>query len=126
MIEYTITLNSRQIRMTLKAVELLMRLKIKQAEELPYALMLKEPDYAERRDAAMPNLRAAFEQLFHGKEPAEWKDQDWYCLNCQYQVIRHALQQAEYPDSTGVDSYDPVQLSADEELPKISWRKEDA
>ena len=65
MIEYTLTLNSAQARETLKAVELLMRMKINQPEEISRGVldgMYEEigcDEYCRRRDIANGYLKQA-------------------------------------------------------------------
>lgn len=116
-VEYLLHLNSEQAREVLKAVELLMRLKINQPENLPYNLLdLSEKDYCEKRDEAEPLLRSAFNIMYRGKRSGEWKDAEWYRLYNLYQVLRKVLHDVENPSSTGVDSYPPICLT-DEPLP---------
>lgn len=121
-VEYVLTMNSDQLLTCLKAVELLMRLKICQYEELPFELCdLSDPDFCDRRDDAKQYLRLAFDEMFRGKAPGTWKDARWHRLYGLYQVMRKARHDAEYPESKGVDSYDPISTDG-EKLPGISWR----
>ena len=54
-IQYTFTMDSPMARTLNKAVELLMRLKLGQYEELPFALVdLADPEFCQKRDAAKP------------------------------------------------------------------------
>lgn len=132
MIEYTLTLDSPQAAELLKAVELLMRLKINQPEEITWMVMPEDyftednkvdskrfDDYIKRRDEANIYLQNAFALMFpYGCT----KDSEWYRLYNLYQVIRYARHEAEFPDSTGVDSYPPMQFT-DEPMPKCTWKK---
>lgn len=106
---YRLTLSPNQAHELNKAVELLMRLKLGQYEELPFALMnLGDMDFAGKRDRAKPYLQYAFGIMQGDKRPGEYKDAEWHTLYDLYQVIRHMIQQAEHPDSDGVDSYPPI------------------
>ena len=125
-LEYTLTLNSDQAHETLKAVELLMRLKINQPEELSRALL--EPmyerigcyEFCQRRDEANRFLQFAFLKIYPTMN--DWmKDDEWYRLYNLYQSLRYAIHNAEHPQSTGVDSYPPTRFT-DEPIPKCEWR----
>ena len=119
MAEYTLTLNSDQARAVLSSVDLLMRLKINQPEELIwYLLDVGEGDFCTRRDEARPHLRLAFEVFFRDKQTG--KDELWYRLYNLYQVLRKAVHDAEHPETTGVDSYEPLRFT-DEPLPQCEW-----
>lgn len=116
-VEYLLHMNSDQAREVLKAVELLMRLKINQPENLPYNLLdLADKSYCDKRDEAEPLLRSAFNIMFRDKKSGDWKDSEWYRLYNMYQVLRKALHDVENPSSIGVDSYPPIQFT-DEPLP---------
>lgn len=120
-VDYTLYLNSDQAHETLKAVELLMRLKLNQYEQIPYNLLdLADKEYCDKRDEAKPLLEQAFKALFKGKRDDEWKDDEWYRLYNLYQVIRKAIHDAEHPSSTGVDANDPIRFT-DEPLPKCDF-----
>lgn len=130
MATYTLTLNSDQARELRKAVELLMRLKINQPEEITRAVldeMLEDKrididTFCKRRDKANDHLKAAFDALFpHWGEIR--KDKEWYRLYNIYQVVRYAIHEAENPEGKGVDSYPPTQFT-DEPMPKCEWVKE--
>ena len=116
---YVLTLTSEQAKVMDKAVELLLRLKLGQYKELPFALMkLDAEDFAEKRDDASVYLLTAF-QILSGKACPGWdKDQEWYRLYDLHQVVRHAIHNAEHPETDGVDSYPPI-CTAGEALPKI-------
>ncbi len=126
MIEYVLTLNSQQARETLKAVELLMRLKINQPEEISRAVLdgmydrIGCDEFCMRRDDANVYMRLAFNVIFQRSDEVR-KDQEWYRLYNLYQVIRKAIHDAEHPEGTGVDSYEPRAFT-DEPLPKIEWK----
>ena len=127
MIEYVLTLNSDQAKETLKAVELLMRLKINQPEEISRTVLdgmyerIGCDEFCKRRDEANEYLHKAFEAIFpHWSEVQ--KDEEWYRLYNLYQVIRYQIHLAEHPNSTGVDSYPPTQFT-DEPIPECTWRK---
>lgn len=123
MIEYSLTMNPEQARTALKAVELLMRLKLNQYEELPFALIdLSRKDFCDRRDLAKFHLKPAFEQLNGWRHDAEWKDDEWYRLYNLYQVLRYMIHEAEHPESVGVDSYPPTRRT-DEPLPGYAWKR---
>lgn len=130
MATYTLTLNSDQAKELRKAVELLMRLKINQPEEITRAVldeMLEDKrididTFFKRRDKANDHLKAAFDTLFpHWGEIR--KDKEWYRLYNIYQVVRYAIHEAENPEGIGVDSYPPTRFT-DEPMPKCEWVKE--
>jgi len=129
MFEYTLTLNSAQAREVLKAVELLMRLKIDQPEEISRAVldgiygMIGCDEFCKRRDVANGYLRMAFNAIFPYREQIV-KDDEWYRLYNLYQAIRYQIHLAENPEGKGVDSYPPIQIT-DEPIPKCEWRKKD-
>ena len=121
MFEYTLTLNSSQTREVLKAVELLMRLKLGQYREIPFALVdINDDDFCKKRDNSEPLLKTAFDVLYKNKE--KWKDEEWYRLYNLYQVIRKNLHDAENPNGKGIDGDPPLQFT-DEPLPKMEWKK---
>lgn len=127
---YTLTLTSSQLRAVCGAVELLMRLKINQPEEIPRSALswgdgLSVEAWCRRRDKAEPYLRLAFKELFPTSEDVK-KDEQWYRLYNLYQVTRYALHEAENPSGTGVDGYPPWNAGGvDETMPKCEFRKED-
>lgn len=118
--EYRLTLTSDQARAISKATELLMRLKIGQYEEIPFAVMdLGSERFAHKRDVAKPLLKSAFDFMAPDEFGGGWEqDEEWHRLYGIHQVIRHAIQQAEHPSSKGVDSYEPYS-SGGEPLPQI-------
>lgn len=119
----TITMSSDQAHTLYNAVNLFMRLKLNQPNELIYSLInLGSPDFCERRDCAEVYLRSAFRQVFPIAS-ASWKDDEWHSLYNTYQVIRYAFFKVENPTSKGVDSYPPTAYSA-ESLPTITYTKE--
>lgn len=123
---YTLTLTSAQCRAVCNAVELLMRLKINQPEEIPRGALqwgdgLSVEEWCRRRDKAEPLLRQAFKELFPTWADVK-KDEEWYRLYNLYQVTRYALHEAENPEGTGVDSYPPMNLGGvDEPMPKCTF-----
>ena len=133
MIEYTLTMNSEQAKECLKAVELLMRLKINQPEQISRSVMPEDywedgmlnkqkfGEYIKHRDAANDHLNRAFAEIFPTRESVK-KDSEWYRLYNIYQVIRYQIHLAEYPNSTGVDSYPPRQFS-EEPLPECKYER---
>lgn len=123
MCEYELILNSEQAHETLKAIELLMRLKLGQYQELIYALCdIKNPNIVDVISTADDVLKRAFNLIYLNKKPGEYKDKEWYRLYNLYQVLRKAIHDAEHPAGIGVDAYDPMQLT-DEPLPGIRWTK---
>lgn len=122
---YTLHLNSNQAHEALKAVELLMRLKLGQFDTIPFALLdVVEDDFCKKRDAAAPYLKAACDVYYGDRTSADsrWKDSEWHRLYNLYQVIRYAIHEAEHPETKGVDSYPPTRFT-DEPLPKCEWRR---
>lgn len=139
MFTYTLELNSEQTREILKAVELLMRLKLNQPKEITRAIMsdsyywdeenkniIKEKfnDFIDRRDIADTYTEKAFKLIFPSWEYVK-KDEEWYRLYNIYQVIRKNLHDAENPEGIGVDSYEPIAFT-DEPLPKMRWNNNDS
>jgi hypothetical protein len=127
MIEYVLTLNSEQARETLKAVELLMRLKLNQPEGISRAVLdgmyerIGSDEFCKRRDVADMYIKFAFRAIFP-RWGEEKKDTEWYRLYNLYQVLRKAIHDAENPNGNGVDSHKPIQFT-EEPLPKIEWKK---
>lgn len=133
-ISYILTLDSEQAKEALKAVELLMRLKINQPKEISRAVMpedyinednkvdkAKFNDFIRRRDKADEYLLLAFKEIFADCGKVK-KDREWYVLYNILQVIRYAIHEAEHPNTTGVDSAPPMQFT-DAPLPKCEWKK---
>ncbi len=126
---YTLTLTSAQCRSVCNAVELLMRLKINQPEEIPRSALnwgdgLSVDEWCRRRDKAEPLLRQAFNELFPTWQDVK-KDEQWYRLYNLYQVTRYALHEAENPEGKGVDSYKPWNAGGvDEPMPKCTFERE--
>ena len=126
-ITYMLTMSSDQCHAVKDAVELLMRLKINQPEEIPRAVLpfgegLTVDEYCKRRDKAEPYLRLAFKELFPTLEDVKM-GQEWNRLYDLYQVFSKAIHDAEHPETTGVDSY-PFLCTAEEMPAKCEWRKE--
>lgn len=127
-IEYTLVMNREQAHEALKAVELLMRLKLNQPEEISRAILdgkfgidIGCDEYCKRRDASNTYLRLAFDHLYTRPNECR-KDAEWYKLYNIYQVLRYAIHNAEHPETTGVDSYEPMQLT-EEVLPECYWER---
>ena len=120
--EYTLTLNSEQAREILKAVELLMRLKLNQAFTFNDSVAGWDVEDPKRLREATRYVELALGILFENREAHRWKDAEWYRLYNIYQVIRKAVHDAEHPETEGVDAYDPIKFT-DEPLPKIRWEK---
>ena len=127
MAEYILTLNSDQAQEALKAIELLMRLRLGQYDQIPFAVLdISDDGFCNKRDRAEPLLQFAFDAMSPEGHPSNhWyaKDDEWYRLYNLYQVIRYAIHQAEHPDSAGVDSYPPIQMT-NEPMPVCEWRLE--
>lgn len=133
--KYVLTMNSEQAHTALKAVELLMRLKINQPREISRAVMPEDywdektgkvdterfDDFIRRRDQVDSCAESAFLQMFPTWEHVK-KDAEWYRLYNLYQAIRYQIHLAEHPDSLGVDSYPPLQMT-DEPIPDCRIRK---
>ena len=132
MVEYTLKLNSAQANEVLKAVELLMRLKINQPKEIPNAVMPDDywedgkidkdafNDFLQRRDRADEYLEKAFREIFPTWEKVK-KDDEWHTLYNILQALRYQRHLAEYPNGRGVDSYPPMYFGG-EKIPECSWR----
>ena len=135
-VEYVLTMNSDQAHTALKAIDLLMRLKINQPEEIAMAVMSDDYFYEKtgkvnkerfnehihRRDAANGYVKMAFRQIFPTWEDVR-KNEEWYRLYNLYQAIRYQIHLAENPGGKGVDSRPPMQLT-DEPMPDCRFRKE--
>ena len=122
-IEYVLTMNSDQAHTALKATDLLMRLKLGQYKEIPFALLdVTKEDFCHRRDLADVKLKEAFDILYDGKNDGEWKDAEWYRLYNLLQAIRYQIHLAEHPNSKGVDSYSPMRLT-DEPMPSCRVKR---
>ena len=84
-VEYTLTLDKKQARETLKAVELLMRLKINQPKEISRAILegmderIDIDEFCKRRDEADIHLDHAFRAIFPTFDDVK-KDEEWYRL----------------------------------------------
>lgn len=113
--QYRLTLSTAQARAADKAIELLLRLKIGQFDVLPQNLMVPGSEgYCEHRDAAKPYLDG-LERVF---ATYNHKDDEWHRLYDLHQVIRKAIHDAEYPETTGVDSY-PAVCTAGEKMARM-------
>lgn len=127
-ITYTLRMDPRQAATCLNAVELLMRLKINQPEEISMAVLdamyteIGCDEYCRRRDRANELLRKAFDVIFPRIDEVR-KDTEWHVLYNLYQAIRYQIHLAEYPNSTGVDS-DPPRDIGGVGIPQCSYFKE--
>ena len=116
--KYQLELSQTQMKETLKAVELLMRLKIGQYQELVYDLCdIHDPDKTIDVDTIDGLFKKAFDFMNKDKKPNEYKDKEWYVLYDVFQVLRKSVHDSEHPT---VDVYDLFQLST-EPLPKCTW-----
>lgn len=111
---YTMTVSSEQARAIDKAVELMLRLKIGQFEEIPWAVRGGDhpEEFCRKRDEAKTYLGAL--RNIYGAQ----KDDEWYRLYDLHQVIRKAIHDAEHPETTGVDSY-PAVCTAGEKMARM-------
>lgn len=123
-VKYRLTMTPEEARVVNYALELYMRLKLGQYEELPWALLdLQDPAFCDKRDASKWHLKEAFNVLFRDKHPGEYKDDLWYRIYNIHQVVRHAICKAEFPESHGVWSYEPMDFG-NQGLPEIEIIKE--
>lgn len=132
-VEYTMSMTSDTARTLLKAVELLMRLKLNQYKELTFHLMDfvgegKPEDFWDRRDRADEYLKLAFDEIYKqrlqevNRSDTKWKDDEWYRLYNIMQALRYQIHLAEHPDSNGVDSYPPC-VTGGQPVPECSFCK---
>ena len=123
-VEYTLKLNSEQAQTLMKAVDLLMRLKLNQYDNIPYCLIgFNDEDYSNKREMSRNYLRMAFEVIFPTWEDIK-KDDEWYRLYNLYKSVAYAKHCAENPNGKGVDSYPPTQLT-DEPIPECTWERKE-
>ena len=135
--EYTLTMTTVQAHEVQKALEAIMRWILKQ----PEIMMDYLPDRLDwngnfdialaKRKAGCDLLKAANDLMcpygYVDPGDAPLKTDQWHRIYGIYQVIRHAIWEAESDDKSkwSVDSYTPYP-SGNEELPKIDWREVDA
>ncbi len=129
--EYILTLDSDQAIEILNALEAVMRWKLRQPEimeeslpdrldwkgDFDKSLRLRDTirkKLKEANDIAIPELANRY----------TLKDAQWHRIYNIYQALRHARQQAEFPESKGVDSY-PTYPSGSEPMPKVEWKMKD-
>lgn len=111
----TITMDDDMARAVLDAVELSMRLRINQPEEICWKMLnLADDDFCEKRDAAGALLKDAFNIIFPPEayfrtDDRKWKNDEWYRLYNVYQVMN---------DHFGKSNFKPMQLT-DVPLPRI-------
>lgn len=129
MVEYTLKLNSQQANYLLKAVELLMRLKINQPKEISRDVLdgmynrLGIDEYLRRKNLANEYLEKAFAVIFPSYDEVQ-KDEEWHVLYNIYQAVRYQRHLAEFPNSNGVDSYPPMDLSG-HGIPECTWESKE-
>lgn len=129
MVEYTLKLNSQQTNYLLKAVDLLMRLKINQPKEISRDVMdgmyarLGIDEYLRRENLANEYLEKAFAVIFPSYNEVQ-KDEEWHVLYNIYQAVRYQRHLAEFPNSKGVDSYPPMDLSG-YGIPECTWESKE-
>ena len=116
---YILTMSNVQTKEALKAIELLMRLKLSQHREIPDAVLnwgegMSVDEFCKRRDKAEPYLEFGFKALFPTCEDVK-KDREWNRLFDLFQIIRKAIHDAEHPETVGVDSA-PVICMAGEKM----------
>ena len=112
--QYKLTLSTEQARSADKAIELFLRLKIGQFEEIPWAVRGGDhpEEFCRKRDEAKQYLDAL--RNIYGAQ----KDDEWHRLYDLHQVIRKAIHDVEHPETTGVDSY-PVVCTASEKMARM-------
>ena len=121
-VEYTLTASSTQMNEILKAVELLMRLKLGQYQELVYVLGdVNNPLDSGKLSDVDTLLKQAFKVLNQNKPVKEYKDVEWHQLYDLYQVLRKAVHDAEHPDGKDLDASEPMQFG-EEPLMKVKWK----
>lgn len=123
MFEYTLTLNEEQCHEVLKAVELLMRLKIGQYQEIIYTLCdIQNPERTNQISEADTILKQAFAVMNKGKKSNEFKDDEWHTLYDLYQVLRKGIHDTEHPETEGLDAAEPIQFG-EKPLAKMKAKK---
>ena len=108
-VKYVLTLTSSQAKTINYAVELLMRWKLKQDSILAQMLLqdsIIDNGYRDRVEAVSMLLNSAMGYAIGDKVPL--KDDEWFRLYNIHQVVRKAIHDVEHPQSTGVDSYEPM------------------
>jgi len=117
--QYRLTLSTAQARAADKAIELLLRLKIGQFEEIPWAVRGGDhpEEFCRKRDEAKPHLDA-LRKIYDAQ-----KDDEWHRLYDLHQVVRKAIHDAEHPETIGVDSY-PVMCTSGERLARMEVLKD--
>ena len=112
--QYRLTLSTAQARAADMAIELLLRLKIGQFEEIPLAVSGGDhpEEFCRKRDKATPYLDAL--RNIYGAQ----KDDEWHRLYDLHQVIRKAIHDVEHPGTVGVDSY-PVVNTCGEKMARM-------
>lgn len=137
-IQYVLTLTTKQAREIQNALEVIMRWKLCQTDimreylpdRLDWTPGVNFSTSIAKRNAATELLKAAndllcpYDYYEEGKKPL--KDDQWCRIYNIYQVIRHAIWEAESDKELyTVDSREPFPNGA-EPLPGIEWREKDA
>lgn len=115
----TITMDDDMARAVLDAVELSMRLRLNQPEELCWKFLdVCDKDFYDKRDKVVPLLKQAFDIIFPYEDYVErgriWKNDEWYRLYNVFQTMNHVF---------GIGNFPPLQLTYIP-LPKVK-RTED-
>ena len=121
--EYVMTLNTDQLQEILKAVEILMRIKLKQPDLITTHLIpqdLETSEYVRRREKVIEHLKVAFDYMI----PEVKKDEEFYRLYNILQAGRYAIHEAEHPETNGVDSYPPIRMGSGP-LPIVKEKTDD-
>ena len=132
--EYVLTLTTQQAREIQNALEAIMRWKLRQPEImvqlLPDRLDWKHgvdfDDCLARRNAARELLKGANDLMCpydYTSSEKPLKDDQWHMVYGIFQVIRHAIWEAENDKKNWcVDGDKPMQTGS-EPLPEIKWRE---
>lgn len=107
--EYVMTLDTDQLQEILKAVEILLRIKLKQPELVPEHIISRDLETSEYIDChrnATRCLKYAIEYMV----PEVKKDEEFYRLYNILQSGRYVIHEAEHPETPGVDSYPPIRM----------------
>lgn len=133
--EYTLTLTTKQAREIQDSLEVVMRWMLKQPEimreYLPDRLCWDHGENFDislaKRNAATEMLKAANDLLcpydYTNQGEAPLKNDQWHRIYGIYQVIRHAIWEAESDKKyCTVDGNTPMQ-TGEEPLPKIDWKQ---
>lgn len=134
--EYSLTLTTEQAREIQNSLEVVMRWMLKQPEimreYLPDRLCWDHGENFDislaKREAATELLKAANDLMvpydYRRQDEPPLKDEQWHRIYGIYQVIRHAIWEAENDGkgSWSVAADHPMQTGG-EPLPKIEWKQ---